>query len=57
MKIKDDRSDALELVLRAHRELKELQQTLYELEYLVYEKDERVKIKFFGKKNDKAIQR
>lgn len=51
MEIKDNKSDAMEIIRRIHREMKELQESIAELEYLIYEHDERVKIEFFGKKN------
>ena len=47
MKIEDGKSDALELVRRIHREMKTLQGSISELEYLIYEQDERCKIEFF----------
>lgn len=55
MKIEDGKSDAVELVRRIHREMKTLQNSISELEYLIYEQDERCKIEFFGeKKNDRT---
>ena len=47
MKIANEKSDALEIICRLHREIKEIQNTLSELEYLIYEQDERCKIEFF----------
>ena len=53
MKIEDGKSDAVELIRRIHREMKALQNSISELEYLIYEQDERCKIEFFGRgKND-----
>ena len=49
MQIRDERSDALKLVQQVHREIRQIQRDLDELEYLIYKKDERVKIKFFNK--------
>ena len=49
MKIKDDKSDALELIKDIKREMEVLKGYLATLEYLVYQCDERVEIKFFGK--------
>ena len=54
MKIVDGKSDALELIQKIHREMLELQKHIDELEYLIYEKDERAKIEFFN--NDKTVQ-
>lgn len=54
MKVANEKSDALELVKRMHREMRQLQKTLDELEYLVYEIDARCQIQFFkGGENDK----
>lgn len=54
MKITDGRSDALELVKKMHREMRQLQKTMDELEYLVYEIDARCQITFFeGGEHDK----
>ena len=47
MKITDDKSDALELVHRIHDQMKTLQESIDELEYLIYRADERAKIEFF----------
>ena len=47
MKIADERSDAIELMKDIKEEMNKVRQLLAELEYLVYEKDERVEIKFF----------
>lgn len=49
VQIRDERSDALKLVQQVHREIRQIQRDLDELEYLIYKKDERVKIKFFNK--------
>lgn len=54
MKVANEKSDALELVKRMHREMRQLQKTLDELEYLVYEIDARCQIQFFkGGEHDK----
>ena len=54
VKVADGKSDALELVQKAHREIRELQRTVDELEYLVYAIDARCQIEFFkGGVNDK----
>lgn len=47
MKIADERSDALEILKRIHTEMRVLQGAIAELEYLIYETDERVQINFF----------
>lgn len=49
MKITNDKSDALALIKAIHEEVRQIQRDLAELEYLIYEKDERVEIKFFDK--------
>jgi hypothetical protein len=48
MKIANDKSDALELVRRIHAEMNILRKALAELEYLVYETDDRVSIEVLG---------
>ena len=54
MKIANDKSDALELVQRIHVEMNILRKALAELEYLIYETDDRVSIEFYeGGRNDK----
>lgn len=53
MKVANEKADALEIIKRLHREMRQIQNTISELEYLIYEEDERVKIELF---NDKAIQ-
>ena len=54
MKIKDDHSDALNIIRDLHKEMKIVRSLIGELEYLIYEKDERCKIEFFGRgENDK----
>lgn len=54
MKIADDKSDALELITDIKAEMARVRALLAELEYLVYEKDDRVKIEFFERgKHDK----
>ena len=52
MRLTDGNSDALQIINRVHREIKEIQKDLDELEYLLYKKDERCKIQFFGRGND-----
>lgn len=47
MKLKDDKSDALELIKKIHSQMRVLQGTIAELEYLIYTKDERVEINYF----------
>ena len=49
MKIADDKSDALKLIQKIHREMFEVNRDLAELEYLLYSMDERCKIEFFGR--------
>lgn len=49
MKIKDDHSDALNIIRDLHKEMKIVRSLLGELEYLVYQCDDRCKIEFFGK--------
>ena len=41
MKIKDEKSDAIELIKSLKREMKIIREMLAELEYIVYECDER----------------
>lgn len=54
MKISNDKTDALLLIKAIHKEVRQIQRDLAELEYLIYEKDERVEIKFFERGlNDK----
>ena len=54
-KLTDGVSDALELSRVIHRQMRSLQQSIYELEYLICELDDRCKIEFFKDQND--IQR
>ena len=49
MILADGKTDALRLVHKVHREIQEIQRDLDELEYLIYSKDERSKIRFFGR--------
>ena len=58
MKIANEKSDALELVRRIHVEMNLLRKALAELEYLVYETDDRVSIEFFerGKHDTKGSE-
>ena len=54
MKIADEQSDAIELLGDIKEEMNRMRALISELEYLVYEKDERVMIKFFkGGEHDK----
>lgn len=54
MKVADEKSDALELVKRIHREMRQLQKSMDELEYLIYAVDARTQIEFFkGGEHDK----
>lgn len=54
MKIADEKSDAIALIREIHKEVRQVQRDLAELEYLIYEKDERVEIEFFERGlNDK----
>ena len=55
MRIKSENSDAMEIIRRVHREIKQLQRDLDELEYLIYEKDERVKIEFFTNDTQRGL--
>jgi len=57
MRIANERSDALEIICRLHREIKDIMNTLSELEYLIYETDERCKIEYFKKENNEALRR
>lgn len=53
MKIADDKSDAIELIKDIKKQMSIVRELLAELEYLVYEKDDRVFIEFFERgKND-----
>lgn len=47
MKIADDKSDAIELITDIKEEMAKVRALLAELEYLVYEKDERCKLILF----------
>ena len=47
MKIADDKSDAIELIKDIKKQMSIVRELLAELEYLVYEKDDRVFIEFF----------
>lgn len=47
MKIADDKSDAIELIKDIKKQMSVVRELLAELEYLVYEKDDRVSIEFF----------
>lgn len=54
MKIKDEHSDALNIIRDLHKEMKIVRSLIGELEYLVYQCDDRCKIEFYGKgKHDK----
>ena len=46
MKIADERSDAIELIADIKKEMAALRNLLSQLEYLVYEKDDRCEIRF-----------
>ena len=48
MKLTDGTSDAIHILRRIHREMKQLQDSIGELEYLIYQIDERCKIEMFG---------
>lgn len=52
MKLATDDYDAIELIQKIHHQIFDLQETLSKLEYLVYEKDERCEIEFFGRGRD-----
>jgi hypothetical protein len=55
MKIKDETSDALDIIHDLHREMKVVRSLIDELEYVVYRCDDRCKIEFFGRgKNDEG---
>ena len=47
--IKDEHSDALNIIRDLHKEMKIVRSLISELEYLVYQCDDRCKIEFFGK--------
>ena len=47
MKIADEKSDAIQIIHDLKTEMNNIRQLLAELEYLVYEKDERAEIIFF----------
>jgi hypothetical protein len=47
MKIASERSDAIELMKDIKKQMSIVRELLAELEYLVYEKDDRVSIEFF----------
>jgi hypothetical protein len=54
MKIADERSDAIELVKDIKEQMATLRNLMAELEYLVYQCDDRVSIEFFERGvNDK----
>ena len=48
MKIADEKSDAVYLIRDIKAEMEKVRSLLAELEYLVYEKDERCVIRFIG---------
>ena len=52
MKISNDRADAMDLIRDIHKKMKDLQESISELEYLIYETDERCKITFFAERKD-----
>lgn len=55
MKIASERSDAIELMKDIKKQMSIVRELLAELEYLVYEKDDRVFIEFFeGGEHDKG---
>lgn len=47
MRITDGKSDAIKLIRRIKKEMFNLQHDLMELEYLIYECDDRVEINIF----------
>lgn len=49
MIIADEKSDAIELITDLKKEMARVRELLAELEYLVYEKDDRVMIRFIGR--------
>ena len=49
MIIADEKSDAIELIADLKKQLETVRELLAELEYLVYEKDDRVMIRFIGR--------
>ena len=49
MVLTDGTSDAMKLIQKIHREMKEVNKDLAELEYLIYSMDDRCKIEFFNK--------
>jgi len=51
MKLSDGTSDAIHILRRIHREMKQLQDSIGELEYLIYKIDERCKIEIFPNQN------
>jgi len=56
MKIADEKSDAIELMKDIKEEMNKVRELLAELEYLVYEKDERVEIKFFDNAGHSVLE-
>jgi len=55
MRITDGVSDALKISQELHRDVSDLQKKIDELEFLICEIDDRVKIQFFnGGSNDKG---
>lgn len=49
MKIKDDKSDAIELIKDIKKEMAVVRSLIAELEYVVYQCDDRCQIEFFDK--------
>lgn len=47
MKIADEKSDAIQIIQDLKKEMNIIRQMIAELEYVIYQKDERVEIKFF----------
>lgn len=52
MIIADEKSDAIELIADLKKQMETVRALLAELEYLVYEKDDRVMIRFIGRGED-----
>ncbi len=49
-KIKDEKSDAFEIIKRIKKQERALRESIAELEFLIYECDERCEIKFLERR-------
>ena len=54
MKIVDKDLDAIELIHDIKKQMKEVRELIAALEYVIYQKDERVEINFFERGEDDA---